>query len=135
MKKYILMWMVMLITGIAYSQNTFSARILDSETKEALAGASASIDSLRLHSSADENGLVTISNIPDGTYEIEFSFLGYNENVTIVSFPLNSDLPIDVLLISDSEELEEVVIISSTRSTRTIQNIPTRVEFISGEEL
>ena len=80
------MWMVMLITGIAYSQNTFSARILDSETKEALAGASASIDSLRLHSSADENGLVTISNIPDGTYEIEFSFLGYNENVTIVCF-------------------------------------------------
>lgn len=32
------------------------------------------------------------------------------------------------------EELEEVVI-SSTRSTRTIQNIPTRVEFIGGEEL
>ena len=29
----------------------------------------------------------------------------------------------------------DTVIISSTRSTRTIQNIPTRVEFIGGEEL
>ncbi|MDR0815698.1 MAG: hypothetical protein LBN37_08125 [Bacteroidales bacterium] len=31
-------------------------------------------------------------------------------------------------------ELEEIVI-SSTRSTRTIDNIPTRMEFICGEEL
>jgi iron complex outermembrane receptor protein len=135
MKKYILMWMVMLITGIAHSQNTFSARILDSETKEVLAGASASIDSLQLHSSADENGQVTLSEIPDGIYNIEFSFLGYNKNILKVSFPLDTNQPIDVLLVSESEELEEVVIISSTRSTRTIQNIPTRVEFISGEEL
>src|SRR5687768_7196896 len=35
---------------------------------------------------------------------------------------------------TEEHELEEVVI-SSTRSTRTIQNIPTRVEFIGGEEL
>ncbi|SEW45046.1 TonB-dependent receptor plug domain-containing protein [Chitinophaga arvensicola] len=33
-----------------------------------------------------------------------------------------------------SEDIEEVVI-SATRSTRTIQHIPTRVEFIGGEEL
>jgi len=135
MKKYILMWMVMLIAGIAHSQNTFSIRILDSETKEALAGASASIDSLQLHSSADENGLITINDIPDGSYEIEFSFLGYNKKSIMITFPLQSNPPTEVLLVSDSEELEEVVIISSTRSTRTIQNIPTRVEFISGEEL
>lgn len=125
----------MLITGVAYSQNTFSAKILDSETKEALPGASASIDSLELHSSADENGVVIINNIPDGIYEIEFSFLNYNKNVTTVTFPQKTSVPIEVLLVGDSEELDEVVIISSTRSTRTIQNIPTRVEFISGEEL
>lgn len=39
-----------------------------------------------------------------------------------------------VLPPSKQQTLGEVVI-SSTRSTRTIQNIPTRVEFISGEEL
>lgn len=135
MKKYILMWMVMLIASIAHSQNSFSAKILDSETKEALAGASASIDSLQLYSSADESGMVTIDNIPDGIYEIEFSLIGYNKIVITQTFPLETNQPIDIMLVSDSEELEEVVIISSTRSTRTIQNIPTRVEFISGEEL
>lgn len=125
----------MLIASIAHSQNSFSAKILDSETKEALAGASASIDSLQLYSSADESGMVTIDNIPDGIYEIEFSLIGYNKIVITQTFPLETNQPIDIMLVSDSEELEEVVIISSTRSTRTIQNIPTRVEFISGEEL
>jgi iron complex outermembrane receptor protein len=39
-----------------------------------------------------------------------------------------------VLREAESEELEEVVV-STTRSTRSIQNIPTRIEFIGGEEL
>lgn len=135
MKKYFLLWTVLLFTGIVQAQNTFTGFILDNETKKALIGASASIDSLQLFSSTNENGLVTLDNIPDGTYEIEFSFVGYQENKITITFPLSSVDPIDVLLVSESEELEEVVIISSTRSTRTIQNIPTRVEFISGEEL
>src|SRR5690606_31155523 len=42
--------------------------------------------------------------------------------------------PLEILLHSEHEELEEVVI-SSTRSTRTIADMPTRVEFIAGEEL
>lgn len=40
----------------------------------------------------------------------------------------------DTSILKAEEDLEEVVI-STTRSTRTIQNIPTRVEFIGGEEL
>ena len=39
-----------------------------------------------------------------------------------------------VPLKAEGEELDEVVV-SSTRSTRSIQNIPTRIEFIGGEEL
>jgi outer membrane receptor for ferrienterochelin and colicins len=35
----------------------------------------------------------------------------------------------------DDQELEEVVIISTTRTTRTIANLPTRVEVIGGEEV
>lgn len=35
----------------------------------------------------------------------------------------------------DDQELDEVVIISTTRGTRTIANLPTRVEVIGGEEV
>ncbi len=35
----------------------------------------------------------------------------------------------------DEQQLEEIVIISTTRTTRTIANLPTRVEVIGGEEV
>lgn len=125
----------MLFIGIVQAQNEFNALILDGETKAPLESVSAIIDSLDYHSSSNEDGLLTIQNIPDGNFVIEFSSVGYQPLSLTFTFPLNNQEPIEVILSPDSEELEEVVIISSTRSTRTIRNIPTRVEFISEEEL
>src|SRR5690606_10299773 len=48
----------------------------------------------------------------------------------------NDTIPTPVLPEATSEHEElDVVVISATRSTRTIDNIPTRVEVIAGEEL
>jgi len=65
---------------------------------------------------------------------ITFSYLGYESETKSFSFPLSSTAPVEIFLEQDEEILEEVII-SSTRGTRSIQNIPTRVEFISSEEL
>ena len=135
MKKYIFLCTVLLVSGFVHAQNTLTGTILDSETKEALAGASASIDSLQIFSSANSKGRFILTDIPDGLHKIKFSFIGYKESSLTITFPPGAADPLEILLVNEGEELEEVVIISSTRSTRTIQNIPTRVEFISGEEL
>ncbi|NQD71851.1 TonB-dependent receptor plug domain-containing protein, partial [Sphingobacterium shayense] len=66
--------------------------------------------------------------------EIHFSYIGFNDHIDTLEFPLKNISVIEILLKENSEELEEVVI-SSTRSTRSIQNIPTRIEFIGSEEL
>lgn len=134
MKQFIFTCITLLFIGVVQAQSDLTAVVLDSETKEALMGASAVIDSLGLNAIADENGKITISNIPNGTYNVTFSFIGYEAHTQTVSLPLENNQFIEVFLTSDSDELEEVFI-SSTRSTRTIQTIPTRVEFISGEEL
>lgn len=57
-----------------------------------------------------------------------------NKKDTTAKKPLLDSVDIKKDTVVSEEELEEVVI-TSTRSTRTIQNIPTRVEFIGGEEL
>jgi iron complex outermembrane receptor protein len=51
-----------------------------------------------------------------------------------LTFPAASEAMLEVRLEASEEELEEVII-TSTRSSRTIADIPTRVEFITGEEL
>lgn len=116
------------------AQNTFKAIIKDGNSKEILVGVNAVLNKTTNGASSNENGLITISNIPDGLQHITFSYLGYESETKSYIFPLSSSTPVEIFLEQDDEMLEEVTI-SSTRGTRTIQNIPTRVEFISSEEL
>ena len=116
------------------AQNILKAIIKDGKSKEVLVGANAVINKTTHGTSSDENGILILSEIPDGVQQITFSYLGYETETKSFSFPLSSPDPVEIFLEQDEEMMEEVVI-SSTRSTRTIQNIPTRVEFISSEEL
>ena len=132
--KIILLLLVALNINAVFAQNTFKVILKDSETKEPLIGATAILDGTTNGATADNNGLVTLTNIPKGKQVIEFRYIGYQERKDTFDFPLTNSEPIEILLKSEADELGEVVI-SSTRSTRTIKDIPTRVEFIAGEEL
>ncbi|MBX2912600.1 MAG: TonB-dependent receptor [Cyclobacteriaceae bacterium] len=118
----------------AWAQNNFKAIIKDSESNEPLVGATAILQNTTLGATADVNGLVEINNTPNGRQVIEFRYIGYVPLKKSFQFPLASSTPLEVLLVADTEEMEEVVI-TATRSSRTIADLPTRVEAISGEEL
>ncbi len=135
MKNFILPLLAILYTSLTFGQNTFNAIIKDSDSKEALIGATAFLQGTTIGASSDHNGLIEIKNIPDGKQIIIFNYIGYQEKAVTFNFPLTKTETLEILLsVDEGEELEEVVI-SSTRSSRTIDNIPTRIEAISGEEL
>ncbi|HET6990321.1 MAG TPA: TonB-dependent receptor plug domain-containing protein, partial [Bacteroidia bacterium] len=133
MKKFIVLLSATFSIINLYSQNTFRAIIEDSETKEALIGATGILRGTTNGAASDKNGLLEIRNIPDGKQVLVFSYLGYKQKTDTFNFPLNTETQI-VFLEKESNEMEEIIV-SSTRSSRTIDNIPTRVETISGEEL
>ena len=138
MKKLTVLFIALLYTGIAFSQNTFKAIIVDSKTTRPLAGATATVQGIGAGAHADSLGAITITNIPAGQQVIKFSYLGYQPRLDTIVFPLTQTQPMTIALQpaggDDGEELDAVVV-SATRSSRTITNIPTRVEVISGEEL
>ena len=134
MKKILFMSFFMTLNLCVFAQNNLNAVIRNSENKNPLIGVTASIKGTSLAATSNENGLIIIANIPDGLQEIHFSYVGFNERIDTLEFPLKDTSVIEILLKENSEELDEVVI-SSTRSTRSIQNIPTRIEFIGSEEL
>lgn len=117
------------------AQHSFKAVIKCAHHKEPLPGATVSIPQLDQTAIADSNGLVTIHNIPAGKYRIRITFVGRPDFNKEYSFPMPETGTIDVFLEEEEHEEEEEIVIQSTRSSRTIQNIPTRVEFIAGEEL
>ena len=134
MNKILFLCIVVLCTLTTYAQHTVSLSIKKSEDKSFLAGATATIVSLNKKSVADSSGIVTFTNIPTGTYQIKISYVGLEEQEVSVQVPQTDNIALEVLLV-ESEEEEEEVIVTSTRSSRTISDIPTRVETISGEEL
>ena len=122
------------LTTVALSQNNFRAQIKEANTNTPLMGANAIVKDTNLGATANELGMLEIENIPNGPQNIIFSFLGYESEEVTLNFPLEDQSTMVIFLNPAGEQMEEVII-SSTRSRRTIANIPTRVEVISGEEL
>jgi iron complex outermembrane receptor protein len=118
-----------------FAQHTFSATILDHGSGDPLIGVTVYMSELEKGNSSDANGSVEITGIPEGTYEITISYVGY-ETITLTrAFPLPASQQNETFKLHHAHgELEEIVV-NSTRSSRTIEDSPTRVEFIAGEEL
>jgi len=134
MRSVLIIASILFTTVSSYSQNVIEAVIKNSETTEPLPGATAIIKALGIGASANEDGIVKLENVPSGQHVIEFSFVGFESKTITLNFPITGTQPYEVLLEGGEDELEEIVI-TSTRSSRTIADIPTRVEFIAGEEL
>src|ERR1035437_6310993 len=138
MKKITVLTIALLYTVVAYSQNTYKAVIKDAKTSEMLIGATASLQGTAIGASSDTGGLVILTKIPNGKQIIRFSYVGYETRLDTIAFPLAQNSPMLILLQAvgkgEGEELDAVVI-GATRSSRTIANIPTRVEVIAGDEL
>lgn len=138
MKKLTVLLIALLYTLTVYSQNTYQAIIKDAKTKQSLPGATALIQQNAIGTIADTTGIIKLVNIPNGKQIIRFRYVGYQAQTDTLTFPLTQAGPALILLQAagkgDGEELDEVAI-GATRSSRTIANIPTRIEVISGEEL
>jgi len=112
------------------AQYTFKAKVIDAHTKEPLIGATVKI-STNKGAITDAFGLAAIKQIGEANISVSVSYVGYqvlNKNFTL---PLQSTT---ILSLEPDEEMEEVVV-STTRSSRNIDDIPTRIEAISTEEL
>ncbi len=134
--KLLLLWIVLFATNAsAFAQYIFTATVVDHENNEPVAGATVYIEALNKGEVTDQNGEVLITGIPSGSYTIQIRFLGF-ETVTITrTFPLSEEEQGQVFELEHGHEEHEEVVINSTRTSRTIEDIPTRVEFIAGEEL
>ena len=132
MKHIVTVLLMLCLYGTAISQNTFTATIKDKDSKEALFGVSVYFPQLEKGASTDSMGKVSIDDIPSGIYTILVTHLGYESIELQQSFPLGEEL---ILLMEHGHEEMEEVLVTSTRSGRTIEDVPTRVEVIAGEEL
>lgn len=136
MKQYSFVLLFLLFCLLASSQNTFRAVVKsEGDEGEVLAGATAHIADTTIAAIADSNGLIVLTNIPNGEQVIEFSLIGYFKKRVKLSFPQPAGAAVmQVQLQTQAEEMEEVVV-TSTRNYQKPEYLPTRVEVITDEEV
>lgn len=118
---------------LAIGQHTVQV-LVKGKGGEPLAAASVSVAGLGSAGVSDSLGLVTLRDLPAGRWMLSVSHVGYERREAEVAVPLASPGPVTVVL-EVLEKEEQEVVVTSTRSNRSLRNIPTRVEVISGEEL
>ncbi|PTT16435.1 hypothetical protein DBR27_02515 [Flavobacterium sp. HMWF030] len=120
--------------GTVQGQNKIKFHIKDAATNEPIKGVLAKIEETNSVFTSDNTGNIVIENLKNGDYTLSTSIEGYAPAKTLFKAPSSTDQFIEIGLENEAEEMDEIIV-TSTRGTRTISNIPTRVEFIAGEEL
>jgi outer membrane receptor protein involved in Fe transport len=122
------------------AQYTLTVRIRDVRTHEPLAGASVQLSAVSVPrygptrgATAAGPGTLAIYGLYGGQHILQVRSVGYEPQVRTLVLPVPGD-SVTVFLTQENEELDEVVV-SSTRSSRSIRDLPTRVEILNSEEL
>ncbi len=132
-KKYFLcIALLLLVADTCVAQFSFKARIKDAASKAKLAGVVVG-DRHGNGNASNDSGEVTISSLPAGADTFSFSYVGYKPFSLVVTLP--DDSWHTVTLEATEGELEEVTVISSTRTNESIENAPIKVEVLGKEEM
>jgi len=117
----------MALTGAAFSQGSVSGTVTDSRTGETIPGVNVAITELQTGASTDIDGEFEISNIPEGTYTIVATYVGYRSYSSEIEVGTTT-LTYDISIEQDILGLDELVVIGyGTRERRDLTGSVARV--------
>ncbi|MCL5027415.1 MAG: TonB-dependent receptor [Bacteroidetes bacterium] len=151
--KFSLLFLFLFLPSIVFCQNVFKAKIVDEKTDKPLIGVNVYFPGLKVGAASDLKGYVEI---PNGKYEIKFSYVGYKALTHEFSFPLSEEGEgneehegneeneeheihaehgiVEIPMEETGVELQGITV-SSTRTNTRIDNTPVRVQVLGSEEM
>lgn len=109
-------------------------KVISEKENAPLLGATIYFKTLEKGGVTNNEGIAEFFEIPEGEHSITISYLGFKTLKTTINTPISTAFVFNLESGGHEHALEEIVI-QSTRNTRIIEKIPTRVELIGGEEL
>lgn len=133
MKRILLCLAIVLLATTAFGQSSFKAQVLNEESKLPVVGANVSIKDTEITGTTDSNGRVELTNIPNGQQTVLVVSADHDDTELKLTFPLIDQAEQTILL--KLKTVGEVTITSTSRISREIDDVPTRIEAISEEEV
>jgi hypothetical protein len=116
-----------LCSWTSYAQNaTLEGQVTDAETGETLPGVNIILTGTNFGAATDFDGLYTIGNIPPGEYNIQVSYIGYEQLLfTGQKFSAGQKRSLDIQLNSTSVIFEEAVVIIGEKPLVDVEDAST----------
>ena len=119
---------------IAQAKGTLKGKITDAVTGDALLGANVLIVGTQNGAAANYSGEYSITIAP-GTYKVKSSFVGYKAKTFTVVIKANKTTIQNFVLQEDLIGTDEVVVVGSRRSNRTVVNSPVPVDVLTAKDI
>jgi TonB-dependent receptor len=114
MKNFLLLIVLLTFNLFANAQKTtgiISGKITDSETNFSLPGATIRLEGGNKYTYSNQNGEFEFLNIPEGNYQVEITYIGYEKQTQEVKVEAGKNTNITFALTTTTNELETVVVI------------------------
>ena len=134
MRLFLVLALLLSSAYAAVAQSPLRVLVRDERTKTALPGVTVAIPALRIGAATDAEGRATLSDVPAGPQQVQFSSIGYASRTVAFTLPQAGDAPALVELEPSSLELQGVVV-EATRTGSRIEDVPVRIEVLGPEEL
>ncbi|MBY0433055.1 MAG: carboxypeptidase-like regulatory domain-containing protein [Cyclobacteriaceae bacterium] len=110
MGRIILLIIFLFLSGVAVfgQRGSITGRILDASTLEPLPFSNIFVDQTTMGVAADDKGVYRMQNIPPGSYDFVFSYVGYQLYKTRQVIKSGEQLTLDIKLLPDEKQLAEV---------------------------
>ena len=104
----IIFWLFTFTAALSYGQHSVSGKVIDANTGQPLAGTNIYIQELEKGGITDLHGNFVLKDLPNGTFSVLFSSLGYGTRTVEIKIP--SEEKITVPLSPTAIEMEEVIV-------------------------
>jgi hypothetical protein len=129
MNRIVKILMVLVLPFALFAQNTITGKVSDAKTGNDLPGANVVVGGTAMGAAADADGYFVVENVPNGTYTLTASVIGYeNGNATITVPGAGS---VDFALTASALELSALEVFAS-RATR---NTPVAYADVAKEDM
>jgi len=131
LKKIVLIIGITLYSITTVAQNKLNIKVVNTAGYKPLEAVSISANNKPI-TSTDKNGIAAIQT-ENGIIQLHFTSVGFDVSDTIITIPFFDTLT--VMLTASQKEMDEVIVLSSTRNNQRIENSPLKVEVLGHEEM
>ena len=121
-------------SAFAQSNGTLKGVVKDAKTEETLPGANVILVGTHIGQTTKINGEFSL-HVPAGKYQLQLSYVGYKTIKKEITIQSSEILSQDIFLQSDIVGANEVVVLGTRTSDRTVINSPVPVDIISAKEI